>query len=214
MIGEQFVFEVRNAIESDLDGVMAVEAEWPEEQRAPREKFESRLERFPEGFFIVEADGRIVAVSTSTLKTYDPDDLGTFKTWEVCTNDGYLHPLGDRSDYNACYIVSSGIRKAYRRGGIREALIRAHFANAVRLGLEFVVTGAMMPGYDRHCRECGDIPACEYAFLKRDGEPLDPTLRKLASLGLFLPDERHVIRGFYVSPESRDHGALLVHRTR
>ena len=158
MSGEQLAFEIRNAVEADLDGVMAVEAEWPEEQRAPREKFESRLERFPEGFFVVEADGGIVAVSTSTLTTYDPDDLGQFRTWEGCTNDGYLHPLGDRSDYNAYYIVSSGIRKAYRQGGIREALILSHLANAARLGLEFTVTGAMMPGYDRYCLEHGEIP--------------------------------------------------------
>ena len=71
----------------------------------------------------------------------------------------------------------------------------------------------MIPGYDRFCRENGEIPAGEYAFLRRDGELVDPTLRRLASLGLILPDERHVIEGFYVSPESRNYGALLVHRT-
>ncbi|MFH1690359.1 MAG: hypothetical protein ABIE42_09005 [Candidatus Eisenbacteria bacterium] len=71
-----------------------------------------------------------------------------------------------------------------------------------------------MPGYDRFCRENGEIPAREYAFLKREGKLIDPTLSRLASLGLVLPDERHVIAGFYVSPESRDYGALLVHRTQ
>ena len=38
-------------------------------------------------------------------------------------------------------------------------------------------------------------------------------LRKLEQLGLRLPDERHVIPGYYPSPESRDHAALLVCRT-
>lgn len=212
MTDNRLDFRIRIAGESDLDGVMAVEAEWPEDQRAPREKFESRLAIFPEGFFVVDADDGIVAVSTSTLTNYSPDDLGRFRTWEDCTNNGYLHPLSERSEYNAYYIVSSGIRKAYRRKGIREELIRTHLANAWRLGLDHVVTGAMIPGYDSFCRKNGEVPAREYAFLRRkDGELVDPTLRKLGSLGLVLPDERHVIEGFYVSPESRDHGALLVH---
>jgi len=213
MSDETITFTVRSADVSDLDAVMAVEADWPEQQRAPREKFESRLERFPEGFLVVEADGGIVAVCTSTLVTYDPGDLGPFRSWESCTNNGYLHPLGDRSAYNAYYIVSQGIRKAYRREGIREGMIRANFDVTAKLGLDYTVTGAMMPGYDRFCRENGEIPAREYAFLRRHGELVDPTLRKLATLGLTLPDERHVIEGFYISPESRNYGALLVHRT-
>lgn len=205
-------FTIRNAKASDLPGIMEVEADWPEEQRAPREKLESRLERFPEGFFVVEADGRIVAVCTSTLTTYDPDDLRHFSSWKTCTNNGYLHPLGNRSVYNAYYIVSQGITRAYRRRGIREAMIATHFARAEELGLDYVVTGAMMPGYDGFCRAHGEVPAEEYAFMRQGGELVDPTLRKLASLGLKLPDKRHVIGGFYPSPESRDYGALLVHR--
>jgi ribosomal protein S18 acetylase RimI-like enzyme len=214
MSNETIPFTIRNADASDLDAVMAVEADWPEEQRAPREKFESRLERCPEGFLVVEADGGVVAVCTSTLTTYDPANLEPFRSWEVCTNNGYLHPLEDRVACNAYYIVSQGILKPYRRKGIRQEMIRANLANAAKLGLEYTVTGAMMPGYDRFCRENGEIPAREYAFLKREGELVDPTLRRLAPLGLVLPDERHVIEGFYVSPASRNYGALLVHRTR
>ena len=190
MNNETIPFTIRGADVSDLDAVMIVEGDWPEEQRAPREKFISRLERFPEGFLVVEADGGIVAVSTSTLTKYDPANLDHFQSWEACTNNGYLHPLGDRSGYNAYYIVSQGIRKPYRGNGIRQGLIRAHLARVAKMGLEYTVTGAMMPGYDRYCRENGEIPAREYAFLRQGGELIDPTLRTLARLGLILPDER------------------------
>ena len=44
---------IRNAHSEDLDAVMRVEQDWPEGQQAPREKFVSRLERFPDGFFLV-----------------------------------------------------------------------------------------------------------------------------------------------------------------
>lgn len=203
---------IRNATEDDLDGVMEVEADWPKDQRAPREKFVSRLERFPRGFFLAIADDRIVGVSTGTLTRYDPGDLAPFKSWELCTNDGYLYPLGDSGQYNALYIVSNGIRKTHRGTGVREALINAHLVLSRSLGMAYTVTGAMLPGFDAHCREHGEMPVWDYAFLSRDGAPVDPTLRKLAKLGLVLPDARHMIPGYYHSPESRNYGALLVCR--
>ena len=206
-------FTIRNADASDLDAVMDVEAEWPEEQRATVDKFVSRLERFPEGFLVVEVKGRIVAVSTSTLTNYTPSCLDHFRSWEACTNGGYLYPIENRDDYNAFYIVSQGIRKAYRRHGIREGMILANLNLAAKMGRPYTVTGAMMPGYDSYCRKHSQIPACDYAFLKQDGKLIDPTLRKLASLGLTLPDARHVIKDFYISPESRNYGALLVNQT-
>jgi len=190
---------------------MRVEEDWPEDQRAGSEKIISRLERFPEGFFVVIVDGEIVAVTTSTLVTYEPSDLSKYQTWEQCTNDGFLFPLADYGDYNANYIVSSGIMKAFRRAGIREAMIKTHLGLAKTLGMKYTLTGGMIPGYDAYCRENGDIPAEEYAFMQKDGKPIDPTLRKVGAVGLTLPDERHLIKDFYVSPESRNYGALLVH---
>ena len=59
----------------------------------------------------------------------------------------------------------------------------------------------------------GEVPVGEYAFMREEGRLVDPTLSKLASLGLILPDERHIIRNYYPSPESHDYGALLVHKT-
>ena len=202
---------IRNALTEDLDAVMRIEQEWPEEQRAGRDKFISRLQHFPQGFFLAEKDDRLVAVSTSTLVHYDPSDLSNFQSWERCTNNGYLYPLGDIDDYNALYIVSNIISVAYRKQGIREAMITAHLRLAQTLALEYTVTGAMMHGYHSYCLQNGEIPAHIYAFLKQDGEWVDPTLRKLASLGLILPDQRHIVENYYVSQESRNYGVILAH---
>lgn len=207
-------FTIRNATIEDLDAILRVEEHWPRAQRASIDKFQSRLERFPQGFFLAEADGEIVAASTSTLTNYDPANLETFHSWEKCTNDGYLYPLTRYDDYNALLIVSNGIIKQARRKGIRESIIQAHLELAARLGIKYTVTGAMMPGYDAYCLQHGDIPIADYAFRKKQGLLIDPTLRKLASLGLVLPDPHHIIEGYYISPESRDYGAMLVHHTR
>ena len=72
------------------------------------------------------------------------------------------------------------------------------------------LTGAMLPGYDAYCKEHGEVPAARYAALRRDGVPVDPTVRKLEAEGLRLPAADHVIENYYPSPPSRDYGVLLV----
>lgn len=203
-------FTIRNAHHKDLDGIMSVEEAWPEDQRSTREKFVARLKIFPEGFWVVEVAGKIVAVSTCTLTHYDAKDIASFKTWEQCTNNGLLYPLTSKENYNAMYIVSTGIIAEARSIGIREALIQTHLNLAKKLNKEYVVTGAMIPGYNAYCNTKGEIPASEYAFILEDGKHIDPTLKKLRSLGLELPNPHHIISNFYQSVESRDHGALLV----
>ena len=204
-------FRIRQAAASDLSHIMNIEMDWPEEQRCTLEKFVSRMDIFPKGFFVVEMDSEVVAVSTSTLVHYNSESIEAFSSWALCTNDGFLQPLGNFDDYNALYIVSNGIMKKARRIGIREEIIKAHLQLARDLGLEYVVTGAMIPGYRSFCQSRGFLPAAEYAILEENGRLIDPTLRKLASLGLELPTKDHIIEDFYPSPESHDFGALLVH---
>jgi len=206
-------FRVRNATREDLPGIMGVEACWPEDQRAPQRVFETRLARFPKGVFVTETAGQVVGVTTSCPCHYDAAELDGFDSWDHVTNQGLFPEPGSIEDPNALYIVSSGIMPQYRRSGIREAHLHAHFELARRLGLSTVLTGAMLPGYERYCREHGEIPAEDYARLRQEGEYVDPTLRKLAAQGLVLPGPDHVIAGYYPSPESRDYGVLLVRQS-
>jgi len=202
---------VRQATASDLSAILEIEMDWPEEQRCTQEKFISRMDIFPEGFFVVELDSEVVAVSTSTLVKYNAESIQYFSSWDLCTNDGFLRHLEGFENYNALYIVSNGIMKKARRIGIREEIIKSHFQLAKDLGMKYVVTGAMIPGYRSFCQSRGFLPAPDYATLEENGRLIDPTLRKLKSLGLKLPTKEHIIENFYPSPESHDFGALLVY---
>ncbi len=204
-------FAIRNATPDDLDAIMEVESHWPEDQRAKSDQFQSRIERFPAGVFLAETGGQTVAVSTSMPTRYDPADISDFASWDQCTNNGYLHVFRRLNGFNALLIVSNGIVTEYRRQGIREAMISAHITLAGSLGLRYTVTGAMMPGYDAYCRRHGERDIANYATAYEGDFPIDPTLRKLATLGLVLPDKRHLIADYYPSPASRNYGALLVH---
>ena len=102
---------IRNARPEDMDQIMAVEESWPEMARAPRDKFEARLQKYPQGFFVWEEDGRILATITSMPFTYDPENAKQFSNWDKVTGDGYLHDIGAQEDYNGIYIVSGIIEK-------------------------------------------------------------------------------------------------------
>ena len=203
---------VRNARPEDLAAVMEVEEHWPPDQRAGRRKMEVRLERFPAGFFLCELEGALIGFSTSGPVRYDPGDLSEFQTWKHACNDGYLHPPEEVREVNALYIASTCVVEPRRGQGVLEALIDAQIGRTRELGFAYAVTGATIPGYDAHCQRHGEISAAHYALARKDGLPIDGFLRKLELLGLRLPDERHVIPGYYPSPESRDHAALLVYR--
>ena len=51
---------IRNASPEDMDQIMAVEESWPEMARAPRDKFEARLEKYPQGFFFAVLSEQIM----------------------------------------------------------------------------------------------------------------------------------------------------------
>jgi len=205
---------VRTARPEDLAAVMEVEDSWPPDQRAGRRKLEIRLKRFPAGFLLCELEGELIGFSTSGPVRYDPEDLTDFQSWKHACNDGYLRPPQEVRDPNALYVVSTCVVAPHRGQGALDALLAAQFGRARELGFDYVVTGAIIPGYDDHCRRHEEVSAARYAMARRDGRLIDPFLRKLEELGMRLPDARHVIPGYYPSPESRDHAALMVYRTR
>ena len=194
---------IRNAKKQDLNDVVRLENEiWPEGTRATKDKFESRLKIFPQGFFLALADKDIIGVSTSEIINYDLKNPP--KSWEEVTDNGYIrnhNPYG-----NAIYVVSIGAIS--RRGG-GSALVQAQKDLAQRLNLEFLVLGARIPGYDAYCKEHGDINIKDYIKLKReDGELIDPELRFYTRNGLkifkivpsYMEDDK----------ESRNYGAIMV----
>lgn len=205
-------FVVRNANKTDLDQLMSLEQSWPPDQRAEAGQFLSRLELFPEGFLVGEYQGTIIASTTTCLAHYNPEDLSGFNSWNKATNNGYLHPRTDITDPNALYVVSTIVKKEFRGRGLLEAFHKIRRKLAFKLGVDYLLTGAILPGYDSYCARHGEISAYEYACLRQNGIPIDPLLGKLALLGYELADEKHLIANYYQSTESRDYAALLVCR--
>lgn len=205
---------IRNASLNDLDGIMDVEQDWPEGQRATKDKFIARFDRFPQGFFVAEIDEEIVGTSTSCLANYNPVHPEVYESWNAVTNNGYIRKPEEIKNPNALYIVSIGIKKSYRGKGIFNKFAKAQVEIAVSLGLPYVLAGAIMPGYDSYCRKYGDIPAEEYAFSKIGHRLRDQLLEIWRRLNFYVPDKRHIIKDYYSDTKSRNFSALVVFKTK
>lgn len=201
---------VRPACYDDLHEIMKVEEIWPANERAPKEKFLARLEKFPEGFFVAELEGKICGTMTSCLLHYEPAKPQLFQNWDKVTNQGYLHEPGVIQNPNALYLVSGVVDKEFRGRGIFDALVKAEVNLAKNLGLRYVVAGAVIPGYDRYCKKHGKIEAQKYVFLKRGKRCVDPFLEIYRKLGFLVPDEKHAIKDYYPDAASRHYAALVV----
>jgi len=203
--------EVRRATVADLPGIMEVERDWPEGQRAPQAKFEARLERFAEGVFVALVGAEVVGVTTSCLTHYADDKLGAFAAWDAVTNDGWINDRSEISDPNGVYVVSTGIKQAFRGLSIFPQLIAAQIALSKQLQLRYCVTGAILEGYAEYCRAHGPTDARVYALLMGEqGTYIDPLLRKLQRVGFCIPDERHILAEYFASEDAHDWSVLMV----
>ncbi|WP_159397927.1 hypothetical protein [Sorangium cellulosum] len=201
----------RQATVEDIDAIMRVEEDWPEDQRASRETMLVRLGKFREGFWVFEQAGAIIGTLTSCPIRYEPSGQKAFKSWDEVTNRGELPDI-DLATANALYLVSGTLKREARGGRTYALLIETPVALAERLGLEYVVAGAKIPGYDAYCRRHGEIDARDYAFLKLNGSFVDPFLEMYRGYGFTVPDRDHVVKDFYPDIPSRNYGAIVVRK--
>ena len=203
---------IRNAIPSDISAILNVESSWGESSRAGEDKFLSRMDKFPQGFFLActgSATEDVVATITSVPLVYQHETLAGFKNWDAVTHKGYLSaPALDQC--NALYIVSGVIASSYRGQNIFAPMVLQEVALAQRMGLRYVLAGAVLPGYLKFCQQNGECDASDYCVRRRGQHLLDPLLAMYESIGFSVPDARHVIPNYYPDEASRDFGALVV----
>ncbi len=197
---------VRNIRPDELDEVLRVEAEaWDESVRAPRERFESRMRIFPQGFFGAYRDGRLIGVSTSQIVRDPIDD----HRWEEITGNGYI--TTHNPDGNVLYLVSLGVSRSSQSRGAGQLLVEAQ-KNLVReLSLDMLVSGSRISQYKDYVEKNGDINVEDYVKLRKDGtdEPYDMSLRFFHRCGLkpFKIVTRYLAKG---DAESMDYNIRVV----
>ncbi len=77
---------IRRVLPNDLDECFLVETSgFPPEEAATRETIKLRLEAFPQGFFVVEINGRVVGILNSAAT--DKDDISDEELKQLIGHD-------------------------------------------------------------------------------------------------------------------------------
>lgn len=205
----KMVISIKNANLNDLDGILNVEKEaWPEEIRAPKEKFKKRMELFPKGFFVAKTEEKIVGYIISEIIEYAPDKI--ISSWNKITDNGWMEKTHNPKG-NSLYIVSIGVLPKCFGGGIGTKLLRAEKELVKKLNLNYLVLGSRVPNY-RKAYEKNKISIKDYVYSKNDnGGYTDPLLRFCAKEGLKLLNDHHIVEGYMPGDkESMEYGVVMI----
>lgn len=162
---------LRNLSESDIDGVIELQRRvYPGMPAYGRAHLEAQIGHFPQGQFVVEEDGRLIAAASSLVVLWD--DYGLHHSWKSVTGDGTFstHNMNGRTLYGAEVCVDPTIRKR----GIGHLVYRARRRLCREMNLKRIIAAGRLPGYHKHAQE---MSAELYAQKVVWGDLYDPVLR-------------------------------------
>lgn len=187
----------------DLDDILAMERvafpRIPEERLWKREQVIAHLGVFPEGQWVVDRGGRVVASCTNMLTRWER--ATSPHTWHEITGGGTLsehEPGGD-----ILYGTEIMVHPDARRQGLGRALFEQRFAFVRERGLRAFVTGGRLPGYREHADR---MTPWQYVQTVVRGAMTDPVLTPELRWGLTPID---VLCGYMVDPPSLHHATLV-----
>lgn len=127
------------------------------------------IERFPEGIFIAETEGKFVGLAITMRTNRSPEEPAL--KWLDAIGGHHVRAHDPKGRW--LYGVEFGVLPDYRRHGIGTLLYRARFDFVKRLGLAGFYAGGMLQGYKNYYRQ---MTLQEYGRRVRAGEIVDPTL--------------------------------------
>ncbi|MET3696431.1 predicted amidohydrolase [Bacillus oleivorans] len=133
-----------------------------------RDQLESHLEIFPEGQFVVEYDGEIIASSSSLI--IDFHEYDALHTWDDITDEGYItnhNPEG----YNL-YGIEIMVHPDYRRMKLGHRLYEARKDLARRLNLKSIIIGGRIPFYHKYADEMSPKEYVEQVRMRNIYDPV------------------------------------------
>jgi ribosomal protein S18 acetylase RimI-like enzyme len=172
---------IRNYTEDDFDQLITVQKEafpppFPEELLWNTEQLNNHITLFPEGALCVEIEGRIAGSITGLIVQLAKGDED--HSWAEMTDNGYIR--NHDPEGNTLYIVDICISPAYRKLGLGKWMMQSMYETVVQLGLDRLLGGGRMPGYQGHS---ADMSIDQYAEKVLKGELKDPVVSFLLRCG-------------------------------
>src|SRR4030042_292864 len=139
--------KVRNLKMEDYDQIVELQTLcFPGMKPWSREQIESQLKIFPEGQFVVDYKGKVIASSTSLVIDFDIYD--DYHSWYEISNKGFItnhNPEGD-----TLYGIEVMVHPNYRGMKLARRLYDARKELTRKLNLMRVVIGGRVPEYTKH----------------------------------------------------------------
>lgn len=193
----------------DLALLLDLEQKWPEQSRATEHALKRRIERFAEGYFIAEDNTGIIGSIIAHPYYYDPCDLSNFNSWAALIKTCYDSEQSF-SSANALYIVSGTSNKPHNEALFFNTGISLIIELAKKMGMTYVIAGALLPGYACFLRKHKKMRAEDYVFEKNKQRFVDPLIEKYRRIGFSVPDKHHVIANYFPDENSLNYSALVV----
>lgn len=203
----------RTAKLEDLNEIMQVEKSFSPDPKhhASIEKMRSRIEKFEQGFFLTYVDNQLAYIISTCCVHYNSENLSNFSSWDHITNNGFLADQEPPQNANALYIVSGVVEQSFQQHNLFGAPYPHLLALAQKLKLNYIIAGAILPGYANYIKQNGAISAQEYAKIRIGKRLIDPLLEKYRRIHFHVPDQRHIIENYYEHPDSLSYSAIVVH---
>lgn len=156
------------------------------------------LSQFPEGQWVVQFDGEVVASCSNILCRADVWD--SHKPFHDVA--GGLGLEGHDPCGTVLYGIDISVHPGHRRKGLARMLYQARFGFVRQHGLDRYGTVCRLPGF----LASGEADPCRYAELVAGGTLTDATLTPLLRMGLGF---KGVIMDYMEDQESGNAGAIL-----
>ena len=179
---EEFETKVvlRNMRIEDYDEVIEMQALcFPGMSLWSRDQIESQLAHFPDGQFVVEYEGEIVASASSLIVNFEM--YSDWHNWREIADGGYIRNHDAEGD--TLYGIEIMVHPECRGLKLARRLYAARRELAVRYNLERSIVGGRIPGYGRHADE---MTAREYVAKVQDKILYDPVLTTQLGNGFVL----------------------------
>ncbi len=209
---------IRQARVGDIDAILLVEKKaWPENLRASREMYESRLGTFPQGTLVAGMQGKIEGVIVVQIVNFR--SVSDVCSWNKATDYGYIRKSHDPQG-NTLYGVNLSV-SPQTQSRVAVALLEAVDKLAIKLDFKQIVLGGRIPRFARYlkhyCQKNGisvisdeerDKIADHYIrATTRKGHPLDPEINFYQKVGTKIIK---LLLNYFKDPESLNYGVLLI----
>lgn len=146
---------IRQALPDDLSACHHIESAcFPEDEAAPETSIRTRIERFPEGFYVAELDGVVVGQVNSGCT--DKDDI---------TDEAFKKLVGHEPGGRNMVVFSLSVLPEHQGKGIAKALMLRFAEASRRLEKERVLLlckDGLLGFYEKMGFTCRGISACTH----------------------------------------------------